>query len=80
MTAYLQHVEIKPREWARIWAETALQRPPWPPRRPTAEEVADQIRALGFSAKRVKDLYESGVISRSAYTLAAPQTRKRKKR
>jgi hypothetical protein len=22
---YLVHVEIKPREWARIWAETAPQ-------------------------------------------------------
>jgi len=25
MTAYLQHVEIKSHEWARIWAETAPQ-------------------------------------------------------
>jgi hypothetical protein len=25
MTAYLQHVEIEPKEWARIWAETAPQ-------------------------------------------------------
>lgn len=25
MTTYLQNIEVKPHEWARIWAETAPQ-------------------------------------------------------
>jgi hypothetical protein len=77
---YLQHVEIKPHEWARIWAETAPQKLPWPPPRQTSRRIADHLVDMDFSTERIKRLYANGIISRSVYRLSLAKSKKEKRR